>query len=184
MLRDYAAWNPSAKGRGFDKRTIAALEDSRGPAIMARAFERSAAPAENPGAADRLGTILARLSEDPVWWSLFEGWVDHASEAGVAGWIYSPPFSDLRFPVTVWVGDRKVAEGTADLLREDLVEGKKGDGRHGFALPVSLKPAEAQVVRVELGNSGCALERIPSLQGARTSRAPAGIPVAAADNTR
>jgi MoaA/NifB/PqqE/SkfB family radical SAM enzyme len=185
MLRDYVAWHPRANGTPFDKRTIGELEESSGAQIMARSFERGGAtPADNPGAAERLGKVLDRLAEDPVWWSLFEGWVDHASEAGVAGWIYSPSFSDLRFPVSVWLGGRKVAEGRANLLRSDLVEGRKGDGRYGFAFPMPLTPAEARTVRVELGNTGCALERIPALQGERSSRAPDGTEVAAANNTR
>ncbi len=185
MLRDYAAWNPRAKGRPFDRQTIAELEGSWGSRIMARAFEHGADPAENPGAGERLGKVLARLAEDPVWWSLIDGWVDHASEAGVAGWVYSPPFSDLRFPVTVWLGDRKVGEATADLFRADLAEGKRGDGRYGFAIPFPMAPAEARIARVELGNSGCVLERIPALQGERVSRPPERtVGAEAANNTR
>jgi len=185
MLRDYAAWHPEAKGKPFDARTVAELEGSWGSRIMARAFDRGAESAENPGGAERLERVLARLAEDPLWWSVIEGWVDHASEAGVAGWVYSPPFSDLRFPVTVWIGDRKIADATADLLRADLAEGRDGDGRYGFAIPYPLSPAEARIVRVELGDSGCVLERIPALQGERTSRAPEPRAAAeAADNTR
>jgi len=185
MLRDYAAWNPEAKGGPFEAGTIDELGAVRGREIVVRGFQRGNDTRGNPGAADRLEKLLARLAEDPLWWSLIEGWVDHASEAGVAGWICSPPFSDLRFPVTAWIGDRRVAEGRADLLRDDLVADRTGDGRYGFALPVSLTADEARVVRVELGNSGCVLERIPALQGEWTSRAPEqGTAVEAENNTR
>jgi hypothetical protein len=184
MLRDYAAWHPRAKGGPFDPRTISELEQAWGGAIVGKAFERGTAELENPSAAERLDKVLARVAEDPLWWSLFEGWVDHVSEAGAAGWIYSPPFSDLRFPVTLWIGDRKVAVARADLLRPDLAGGRKGDGRYAFALPHAMTPAEARIARVELGNTGCALERIPALQGERVSRAPENVPVEAANNTR
>ncbi|HET9793066.1 MAG TPA: radical SAM/SPASM domain-containing protein [Thermoanaerobaculia bacterium] len=183
MLRDYASWHPKAKGRPFDERTIGNLATAWGSKIVARSFDRGSRAATAPGAGERVAKVLARLSEDPLWWSLVEGWVDHASAAGVAGWVYSPPFSDLRFPVTVWAGDRKLAEGIADMLRADLAEGEKGDGRYGFAFPMPLTEAEARAVRVELGNTGCVLERIPALQGERTSRPPAD-PVAAANDTR
>jgi MoaA/NifB/PqqE/SkfB family radical SAM enzyme len=184
MLRDYAAWHPRAGGKPFDAQTADALEGAWGARIVARVFERRAGAADAPGASERLEKVLARLRADPLWWSLLEGWVDHVSEAGAAGWVYSPPFSDLRFPVVLRVGDRKAAEGRADLLRADLARTGKGDGRYGFALPVSLTAAEARIARVELGDTGCALDRIPPLQGERKSAAPAELAPATADNTR
>lgn len=172
MLRDYAAWHPAAAGPPFDEATIAALAGAPGDRIVERIFERAPAAAVSPGGGDRIAKILERLAHDDVWWSLFEGRVDHVSEAGVAGWVFAPAYSDLRFPVTVRAGGRKIAVAVADRLRPDLVASGKGDGRYGFAIEAPMSPEEARIARVELGDSGRALERIPALRNGRTSAVP------------
>ena len=179
MLRDYAEWHPEASGVPFDPATIAALASAPGDRIVERIFARSPAAAEAPEAAQRVRKILARLASDDLWWSLFEGRVDHVSEAGVAGWVYAPSFSDLRFPVRVRAGGRTIAEGIADRFRPDLAEAGKGDGRHGFAIEAPMTAAEARIARVELGESARALERIAALRDGRTSPVPEGYGAAA-----
>ncbi|HET7452126.1 MAG TPA: hypothetical protein VFL12_05260, partial [Thermoanaerobaculia bacterium] len=98
--------------------------------------------------------------------------VDHVSEAGAAGWVYAPSFSDLRLPVRIRAGDRRVAEGVADRFRPDLAEAGKGDGRYGFAIEAPMTREEARIAVVELGDSGRALERIADLRDGRVSAVP------------
>ena len=184
MLRDYAAWHPDASGAPFEAATIEALGAAPGARIVERIFSNAPGRALAPGADDRIRRILARLAGDDLWWSLFEGRVDHVSEAGAAGWVYAPPFSDLRFPVRIRAGDRTVAEGVANRFRPDLAESGKGDGRYGFAIEAPMSHEEARIAVVELGDSGRALERIADLRDGRVSAVPEGYRAASPSSSR
>jgi hypothetical protein len=89
--------------------------------------------------------------------ALVEGWVDHVSGRGVAGWAWSPIYPDLRLPVSVWKNGHKVADLIACEFRPDLASLGKGDGRFGFAFSfggdVAWKPGDA--VQVHLGKTQC-----------------------------
>jgi len=175
MLRDYRRWNPSAEGPFFDRATIDELAASSGNVIVERSFQQSDAGRDAPGAGERVSKLLAQVRADPAWWPAIEGWVDFASEIGVAGWVYSPLFTDLRFPVSLWVGDRKLAESVADRRRPDLAGAARGDGRYGFAFPIGMSREEARVARVELGSSGLVLERISDIRDGRVSAPATGV---------
>ena len=165
MLRDYSAWSAGAADSILDSPEIEELAAANGAGIVGRLFARHSPAASAPGAPERIEKLLAAIERDPLWWSAIEGWVDHASERGVAGWVYSPLFTELRFPVSLWIGDRKIREGVAGELRPDLAAAGQGDGRYGFGFPVPLTVEEARSARVRLGNSRCELERITAIEG-------------------
>ncbi|HYV41195.1 MAG TPA: radical SAM protein [Thermoanaerobaculia bacterium] len=162
MLRDYADWHPDAQGYPFDLDTRATLIPVRtGEQIAAHHWARRPSASSGPGAEQRLSRLLALMEgvtrlEKPHT-ALVEGWVDHVSDRGVAGWAWSPIYPDLRLPVSVWKNGRKIADLIACKFRPDLATMGKGDGRFGFAFPfggvVAWKPGDA--VRVNLGKTRC-----------------------------
>jgi GT2 family glycosyltransferase len=69
----------------------------------------------------------------------------------VYGWAYNKKDLDERVEVVVFVDDKPVAEGVADLFRQDLLDAGIGDGKHGFIikLPEDLVSNEERVLSVK-----------------------------------
>jgi len=69
----------------------------------------------------------------------------------VYGWAYNKKNPEERVEVVVFVDDKPVAEGVADLFRQDLLDAGIGDGKHAFAikLPEDLVSNEEQVLSVK-----------------------------------
>lgn len=162
MLRDYADWHPAALGYPFDHDTRAALDSARdGEQIAARLFAHRPEAAAAPDASERVEKLFALVEgvtriETPHT-ALVEGWVDHVSARGIAGWAWSPVYPDLRLPLTLWRDERKIGDVVARELRPDLAAAGKGDGRFGFSFHFddSVRWEPGADIRVRLGNTGC-----------------------------
>ncbi|MEM4935377.1 MAG: glycosyltransferase, partial [Thermoplasmata archaeon] len=63
-----------------------------------------------------------------------KGFLDGIDGQYVFGWAWDPENPEKRLEVVVYVDGVPVAEGVADLYREDLERAGIGDGRHGFRL--------------------------------------------------
>jgi hypothetical protein len=164
MLTDYVTWNPGARGYPFDHDTLCMLASARtGEIIAGRHWTRRPGDCAAPGSTDRLNKLLALLKDVKVLeephTAVVEGWVDHCSARGVAGWVWSPLYPDLRLPVSVWRDGENVANLIASQLRPDLARLQKGDGRFGFAFAFdSDTPWRPDVgVRVVLEGTLCEL---------------------------
>ena len=166
MIRNYSAWSKAPTKSPLDLETSRWLDGSAGSDIVDRLFRERRAIVSLPGSAARLDKLLALVREDESWAAALEGWVDHVSDRGVAGWIRSPLFTDLRVPVSLWVGERRLAEMVADEFRPDLFDAGKGDGRYGFTFPSRLSRKETEAAVVRIGDSPSAVERIPAIRGA------------------
>src|SRR5258708_30128814 len=103
MMRNYLAWNPRSEKSPLDTETANWLDGSTGFDIVGRIFETQGALA-SPDASARARKLVSLIEEDLSWSAALEGWVDHVSERGVAGWLRSPLFPDLRLPVSLLVG--------------------------------------------------------------------------------
>ena len=64
----------------------------------------------------------------------FEGNIDFISRDEVNGWAWVPGKSELRVDIEATIDGKLVGSTCTSILREDLVLGGKGDGRHGFVL--------------------------------------------------
>ncbi|MEM4934846.1 MAG: hypothetical protein QXY78_02825, partial [Thermoplasmata archaeon] len=63
-----------------------------------------------------------------------QGYLDGIDGQYVYGWAWDPENPEKRLEVVVYVDGEPVAEGVADLYREDLERAGIGDGRYGFKL--------------------------------------------------
>ncbi|MGH9441866.1 MAG: radical SAM/SPASM domain-containing protein [Thermoanaerobaculia bacterium] len=166
MVRNYVAWSGVEPRAPIDEHTASWLERSTGADIVDRLFAKRADTLALPDSDARAKKIVALLGEDLSWSASLEGWVDHVSEQGVAGWVRSPLFPDVRLPVALWIGERKVAESVARSYRPDLYGTGRGDGRYGFSFPRRLSEREMRDAEVRIGNSPYALERTSTIPGA------------------
>ena len=165
MIRNYLAWTKSNPRAPLDVDTAAWLDRSTGADLVDRLFEARAETLGVPDSVARAQRLVELLQEDPSWSAAVEGWVDHVSEHGVAGWIWSPLFPELRVPISLWLGERKVAQSIAREFRSDLFGSGKGDGRYGFTFRVRLSRREAEGAVVRIGDSPSSVERIPTIGG-------------------
>ncbi len=164
MIRDYLEWSRAEARPPMDLDQAALLDASTNADLVDRQFAEGGDRVGPPDAAARARRVIALLDEDRSWSAALEGCVDHVSERGVAGWIRCTLFPELRLPLSVWIGGRRVADLAAREFRPDLFRLGKGDGRYGFTLLRALSPEEVRVLEVRLGESSFALERIAALR--------------------
>lgn len=84
----------------------------------------------------RLGRVAGRTRG-------FRGNVDGFVDGALAGWVAGPEGAQQR--VGVFTAQGLVAQGAADLFRNDLRDAGIGTGHHGFSIPVD--PATLQAIR-------------------------------------
>ena len=171
MLADYASWHEEVFGTGFPRDAFGDLASaSEGRAVVDRLAAASPELLENPGALERERKLLAhvedltRLEGTPD--MLLEGCVDRVVGRGVAGWLWSPLYPDLRLTVCLEVDGREKGRAKARLYRPDLRASGKGDGWHGFAFDFGRDDAilPGQTATVRIGNTQCRLAGPVSVQ--------------------
>ena len=140
--------------------------------LWRRAFPARALPGEQPrGRAARA-----------------HGFVDGFAGGEIRGWAVDPDRPNRRVHVVALSEGQVIAEALANLLRPDLLQAGRGDGRHGFRLrlPPSLLDGEIRTVEVRAiaGGTPAPLKRgevtvaaaqaeSPSAGNARSEEAPA-----------
>lgn len=107
-----------------------------------------------PLAARRLRAIGRRTRawlRDLLGLRAIEGRLDRAVAGDLRGWAMDPNRPGRRVHVVARCEGRVVAEALADVLRRDLVQDGRGDGRHGFVLrlPAALLDGSPRSVQVE-----------------------------------
>ena len=97
----------------------------------------------------------------------YEGFHDYVDCNNLGGWVWDKNNPNTRLGVTVTDDNTGavVATGTADQLRQDLVSAGKGDGKHGFTIPVpaSLKDGQNHTLRVRVTGATYNLNGTPKL---------------------
>jgi hypothetical protein len=70
-----------------------------------------------------------------------EGRIDAIDNGKIYGWVWDRLRPEDRLKIEVRLGDRVLAEGTADLERKDLAGSGIGDGLHAFVLDLHEIPS-------------------------------------------
>lgn len=94
---------------------------------------------------------------------VFEGFHDIASCDGIVGWGWDQKRPDEAIKVEIYDGTNLIATVTADLFRQDLLDNRKGNGKHGFVydLPPQLKDGKPHSIRVAFAGSSVDLGNTP-----------------------
>jgi len=74
-----------------------------------------------------------------------KGFVEYIDPSEVRGWAFLPDAPDMRLEISVQLDGIAVASAMADLAREDLVKLGFGDGAYGFAAPLTIPVAAADL---------------------------------------
>ena len=172
MLEDYASWHTDVFGTGFPRDAFADLPQApEGRVVVDRLAAASPDLLETPGAIERERKLLAHVEDvtrlEGVPEMLMEGCVDAVVGRGVAGWLWSPLYPDLRLTVCLDVDGRRMGRVKARLFRPDLRASGKGDGWHGFAFDFGRDDAilPGQTVTVQIGDTRCRLAGPASVPG-------------------
>lgn len=93
----------------------------------------------------------------------YEGFHDAANCTGLVGWAWDASRPDEPIKVDVYDGDRLLTTLTADEFRQDLLNSKKGNGRHNFSypLPAQLKDGKPHSIRVRFAGTNTDLGNTP-----------------------
>jgi hypothetical protein len=124
VVRGRARSRARSAGRGADPE-IYRLPSRHDGARIAAEFNGTA-----PAVTD------VRIADEALWQIGVEGRFEHVAGGRAVGWAWSPQHPGFRVPVAVCVGGGQVASGFACRSRDDLVSAGKGDGFHGFSIPL------------------------------------------------
>jgi hypothetical protein len=91
------------------------------------------------------------------------GSLDGVSAEGIAGWAWDSSQPDTPIKVDIFDGDKKVTTVTADEFRQDLLDAKIGNGKHGFtyAIPDSLKDGKSHSIQAKISGTNQELDGSP-----------------------
>ena len=110
------------------------------------------------------------------------GNVEAVEENRIRGWVRDVDEDSVsERAISVFAGNRRVAQGLADIWRQDLLDADQGDGRHGFSLeldPVLFDGEEHDLV-VRFDHRPCELPpftfRIPPYARSQIDSIEAGV---------
>lgn len=95
----------------------------------------------------------------------YEGFLDDSAPATkvIHGWVWDAKRPDEAIEVELFDGETRLGTVKADILRQDLIRGGKGNGRHGFSLPVpaGLMDGNDHRIRATIASNGQALTNSP-----------------------
>jgi tetratricopeptide (TPR) repeat protein len=125
-----------------------------------------------PQGAFAQGAATADTARTPPY--RLQGSFDGVDQGRAVGWVFSPDVPRTRFEVEILCGDRPVARGVADVVRDDLAKTGLGDGRYGFDLPIdrTLCVGATPQLRAREAYSGQLLDGGPH----GLPEAPTGLP--------
>lgn len=87
------------------------------------------------GVTDERSVSAAPTSEAGTIPPTYEGFHDVVNCNGIMGWAWDAERPEDSLEVDVYDGTRMFRRVTADQFRSDLLQAKKGNGRHGFTIP-------------------------------------------------
>ena len=173
LTLDYLDWHRhrfgDTGGRAALSSTINDLSAATSGRIVSRQQGNPAAPV--PPLSDQPELPASPLLDHTVK-TVIQGNLDTLGSA-VSGWVWLPLQPNVRLPITVWHGDRILAQGLAELPRRDLALAGKGDGAYGFSLLVPLPEDQVRNdVFVTVGDDPQRLRFIPAALQETAAPAP------------
>lgn len=98
----------------------------------------------------------------------YEGFLETVSCDSVSGWVWAPSQPGSPLTIDLYDGDRLLATTSAELFRQDLLDARKGNGRHQFiqATPSEVKNGQPHSIRAIVKGTSFTL---PRLDGAPSS---------------
>ena len=89
----------------------------------------------------------------------YEGFLEKMSCDLLRGWAWDPSQPERVLSIDLYDGDRLLKTAVADQFRQDLLDARKGNGRHLFidAPPPELKDGKAHSIRAVVKGTSYAL---------------------------
>jgi hypothetical protein len=109
--------------------TLVAEEIKTAPGAIPCVVEGSPSPVEPQTSGSTSGAAAQ---------SKLEGYLDTVSCDGIVGWVWDSTKPDEVVTVEIYSDDKFLAKISSSNYRGDLERAGKGDGRHGFSLPLPL----------------------------------------------
>jgi hypothetical protein len=100
-------------------------------------------------------------SEPPA----YEGYHDITNCNAITGWAWDANRPNDPVKIDLFDGDRKLATVTADAFRQDLLDAKKGNGKHGFSYPTppQLKDEKPHSIKMKFAGTEVELQFTPKV---------------------
>src|SRR6266498_5014790 len=93
----------------------------------------------------------------------YRGSHEGATGERISGWVWDSTRPNEPVDVDIYDGDTLLATVTADTFRQDLLNGRIGNGQHGFVYtpPASLKDGRTHTIRVKVSGTDVDLKNTP-----------------------
>lgn len=104
-------------------------------------------------------TNAPTASEPPA----YEGYYDITNCNAILAWAWDMNRPNEPIKVEIYDGETLLGTFTADALREDLVNNKKGNGKHGvfYPTPPQLKDGKPHLIRIKFAGTSLELRNGP-----------------------
>ena len=95
-------------------------------------------------------------SEPPA----YEGYHDITNCNAITGWAWDMNRPNDPVKIDIYDGDRLLATVAADGFRQDLLDAKKGNGKHGFLYPTppQLKDEKPHTIKMKFAGTNTELQ--------------------------
>jgi hypothetical protein len=160
--RDDLTQADKGNGRhGFDEPIPAVLKDGRMHTVFLRVAGRGdQAPVNLVGSPKQyqLASAASTAPADDL------GTLDGIGDGRISGWAWDPDNPDRPVTVELLADGQLVLAVVADELRDDLAQAGKGNGRHGFDIPLpqSLVDGKPHKISVRIKGSNAELNDSPA----------------------
>src|SRR5262245_25336307 len=93
----------------------------------------------------------------------YRGFHEGATGERISGWAWDSRRPDTPIEVDIYDGDTLLATVTADSFRQDLLDGRIGNGQHGFVYtpPTNFSNGRAHEIRVRIAGTAVDLKNTP-----------------------
>ena len=106
------------------------------------------------------------------------GFLERVGCERIDGWAWDGQQPDTPIAVEIYDGATLLVTVTADRLHPDLVEARKGNGRHSFVAetPPSLKDGQTHEIHAKIAEGGIELEKSPQALECPDARSLTSLP--------
>ncbi len=93
----------------------------------------------------------------------YAGFLEAAHDTQIIGWVWDKSRPDEPIEVTILDGSNVLASVKADTFRQDLLDGKTGNGKHGYVVPMpnSLKDGQPHEIHAVVSGTQFELKNSP-----------------------
>jgi hypothetical protein len=92
----------------------------------------------------------------------YEGFLEVVNCDVLGGWAWAPSQPAGRLTIELYDGDRLLTTASADQFRQDLLDGRKGDGRYEFrqSTPLEIRDGRPHSIRALVKGTSFTLQRL------------------------